>query len=209
MSISDRKLRHKVQVKQAILDFAQEVATAEGWEAVTMRRISAKIEYALPVIYTHFKNKEAIISALAGKGFGLLLEELQKVMESQSDIITTSKQMTLTYIKFAKTHKALYLAMYGQDGVSSFLKGNLEEGEKMFDFIHDWLKNLVQIHQARIPNTWESTKLIWATLHGLITLDNINQINDSKTKVETIASDFIQILIEKWKIDNTVHHHSN
>jgi AcrR family transcriptional regulator len=200
MTIKDKKLLHKAQVKQSILDFAQEIASTEGWEAVTMRGISAKIEFALPVIYTHFKNKEAIISTLASKGFVILLEALQAIVDSQIDIPTKAKQLAYTYINFAKTNKALYLAMYGQEGVSSFLDGNLKEGEKMFNFIHDWLKSLVEINHARIPNPWESTKLIWATLHGLITLDNINQINDSKTQVETIASDFIDILLEKWGV---------
>jgi len=200
MSISDRKTLHKTKVKQAILDFAEQVASQEGWEAVTMRRISAKIQYALPVIYTHFKNKEAIISSLASKGFVILFNQLDSAVQTNPNPVQSSLELALTYLNFAKTHKALYQAMYGQDGISSFLNGNLNEGEKVFDFILDHLNQLVEKNSAKIPNTHAATKLIWATLHGLIALDNINQISDTKIEIQTIATNFIKILLQSWEL---------
>ncbi len=200
MSISERKTLHKASIKQAILDFAEEVATLEGWDAVTMRRISSKIEYALPVIYTHFKNKEAIISTLARKGFIILLSQLEATLKSEPENIENSTELALVYINFAKTHKALYQAMYGQSGISSFLQGNLNEGEKVFDLIHNYLIYLVAEKQAKIADPLEATKLIWATLHGLITLDNINQITEAKIKIETVAINFIKILMQNWEL---------
>lgn len=200
MGIQERKLRHKNQVRQSILDFAESIAANEGWEAVTMRRISAEIEYALPVIYTHFKNKEEIISTLAVKGFTTLLDELQSIITKDNSILNISKELSQAYLRFGKKNKALYLAMYGQEGVSSFMSGNPSEGEKVFDFIQGWLKHLTDTNQAIIPDTWAATKLIWATLHGLVTLNNINQIDDKNIKIEQVVDDFINILAKSWNM---------
>jgi len=200
MSNSENKILKKQALRQSILDFAENIASTEGWEAVTMRRISAEIKYSLPIIYNHFKNKEDIITVLAVKGFKILLETLKATIESGKDVKKIAIDLALAYLDFAKTHKALYLAMYGQESVSTFLPTNLQEGEKVFDFIYVWLEALTKQKIAFIPNVWESTKLVWATLHGLVALDNINQINDTNTKVEKLATDFVNILIDRWEI---------
>ena len=200
MAISEKKILKKQALRKAILDFAERVASLEGWEAVTMRRISAEINYSLPVIYDYFKNKEEIIYNLAFKGYTILLDKLKSIAESDANIRQISVDLAKAYIEFAQTHKAFYLAMYGQEGISSFMPGNPKEAEKVFDFIQDWLKSLVVKNLAKIPDTWEATKLIWATLHGLIALHNINQINDDKISIDQVAVDFINLLLDKWEV---------
>jgi len=200
MPISEKKIQKKQALRKTILDFAENVASTEGWEAVTMRRISAEIKYSLPVIYDYFKNKEEIISTLAVKGYTILLDELKNIVENGQNNRQISIDLAKAYIEFAQTHKAFYLAMYGQEGISSFMPGNPKEAERVFDFIQNWLKNLVVSNEAKIPDTWETTKLIWATLHGLIALHNINQINDDKISIDQVVIDFINLLLDKWEV---------
>jgi len=46
------------------------LAEAEGWDAVTTRRLSSQIEYSQPVLYKHFTEMEQIADAIAIDGFG-------------------------------------------------------------------------------------------------------------------------------------------
>src|SRR6478672_1548091 len=49
-----RRERELAQRRQLIIESARELAEAEGWSAVTTRRLADKIEYSQPVLYQHF-----------------------------------------------------------------------------------------------------------------------------------------------------------
>src|SRR6201996_1567124 len=68
----DRRLRHELIVRTA-----RDLAEAEGWDAVTTRRLADRVEYSQPVLYSHFENKDAIVRAVAIEGFADLAAQLR------------------------------------------------------------------------------------------------------------------------------------
>src|SRR3954469_6133372 len=64
MGVKERRERERTQVRERILDAALEVFASEGLEGVTMRALADAIEYTPPVIYAHFRDKDAIIQEL-------------------------------------------------------------------------------------------------------------------------------------------------
>jgi AcrR family transcriptional regulator len=72
MTRLERRERERAERRQAIVTGARELAEADGWEAVTTRRLSDRIEYSQPVLYSHFENRDAIIEAVALEGFSEL-----------------------------------------------------------------------------------------------------------------------------------------
>jgi hypothetical protein len=63
MSITrNRRERERAERHSLILAVARELAEAEGWEAVTTRRLAERVEYSQPVLYSHFKGKDAIVA---------------------------------------------------------------------------------------------------------------------------------------------------
>src|SRR5580704_8700764 len=76
MGITDRKQRQKEEVRTSILDTAWEMVIAEGWQSFSIRKVADAIEYSVPVIYSHFENKDAILLEFNRKGFELLAETL-------------------------------------------------------------------------------------------------------------------------------------
>ena len=72
MVIEARRDRERAARRRLIVATARRLAEAEGWEAVTTRRLSAEIEYSQPVLYKHFTGLEQIAEAVAIDGFGEL-----------------------------------------------------------------------------------------------------------------------------------------
>ncbi|WP_306188186.1 TetR/AcrR family transcriptional regulator [Streptomyces sp. MK5] len=64
MPIQTRRERERAERRQLIVTALREPAEAEGWDAVTTRRPAATIEYSQPVLYSHFKSKDAIMAAV-------------------------------------------------------------------------------------------------------------------------------------------------
>jgi AcrR family transcriptional regulator len=54
MSIEDRRERERAARRRLIITTARTLAEAEGWDAVTTRRLSTEIEYSQPVLYKHW-----------------------------------------------------------------------------------------------------------------------------------------------------------
>ncbi|MEL6805067.1 MAG: helix-turn-helix domain-containing protein, partial [Bacteroidota bacterium] len=63
-AIRERREKEKAAQTNSILRAARKIAVAEGWTKVSIRKISKEIAYTPPVIYEHFKNKEAILIEL-------------------------------------------------------------------------------------------------------------------------------------------------
>jgi AcrR family transcriptional regulator len=201
MGSQERRQRHKQQVRTAILEAAQRIATQEGWEAVTMRRLANEIEYTLPILYVHFKSKEEIIAELANVGLADLKGKLEAIQKQYTGHFHDAMlQMSLTYCHYAQDNKAMYEAMFGQNGVSSFTRENPVEGENLFLYIQQNLQTLVDNGVAKIPNTWNATKLVWGTLHGLVALNTLGRISDQSSDLESVVADFVDFLVKSWEI---------
>ena len=69
MTVAERRQRDRAHRRQAIITAARQMAEAEGWDAVTTRRLADQIEYSQPVLYSHFPGKGSIIDAVAVEGF--------------------------------------------------------------------------------------------------------------------------------------------
>src|ERR1700748_3658099 len=65
--------RRAAERRQQILTAARTVAEAEGWPAVTSRRLADAIGYTQPVLYAHFPGgKTEIMRTVALAGFAEL-----------------------------------------------------------------------------------------------------------------------------------------
>ena len=85
MSTQARRQRERAERERLIVTAARELAEAEGWEAVTTRRLADRVEYSQPVLYSHFAGKDAIMAAVAVEGFAELAAQMRAARESARD----------------------------------------------------------------------------------------------------------------------------
>ena len=78
MGIKERRQRQRQQLREGILAAAREIASEEGWRAVTIRKIAAIIEYSPPVIYEYFDSKDEILLELMRQGYAEQLEAVER-----------------------------------------------------------------------------------------------------------------------------------
>lgn len=114
MSIQERRQREQAERERLIIKAARELAEAEGWDAVTTRRLAAEIDYSQPVLYSHFKGKDAIMAAVAAEGFADMAAELRAVRTAAPDPQAALAAVGAAYAAFAERRPALYDAMFTQ-----------------------------------------------------------------------------------------------
>jgi len=158
-----------------ILDAAREMFVAEGYEAVTMRRIAEKIEYSPTAIYFHFKDKDALIHELCDTDFGKLAQEFGPIARI-GDPIERLCRVGHVYADFGLRNPNHYRLMFmtphpPYDVADSRLQqGNPEEDAYAF------VKQIVveAIAKGRLRRDLKDPELVsqtvWAAVHGVISL---------------------------------------
>ena len=132
---------------------AWRIAEAEGWPAVTMRRIAGDLGVTQPVLYTVFSGRQALIDTVALNGFTAIAAALEAAEPSSSARMQT-------YLDFAAAHPAVYEAMFAMPSDLQFGGAAHEPLTRAFAAIRD-----------AFPGADDTrAEVAWATLHGLATL---------------------------------------
>jgi AcrR family transcriptional regulator len=81
-----------------------------------MRSLSSKVGVLRTAPYRHFKNKDALLLAIAEKGFNELTTRYQKINCDKSlGSLSKLQNITLAYIKFAIINPGPFRLMFGQE----------------------------------------------------------------------------------------------
>ncbi|MGI5505150.1 TetR/AcrR family transcriptional regulator [Lentzea sp. CA-135723] len=164
MSIQNRRERERAERHQLIIDAARDLAEAEGWDAVTTRKLAEKVEYSQPVLYSHFKGKDAIVRAVAIQGCGDLARVLRKARPSRGE--SRLRAAAEAYLKFAKERPALYDAMFVQQ--SDIPWGTDDAPQELLDAFGELVAAVEPIRGDR--HLEALTEVFWSSLHGIATL---------------------------------------
>ncbi|MEV5749709.1 TetR/AcrR family transcriptional regulator [Actinoallomurus sp. NPDC052308] len=166
MSIQARRERERAERERLIVTAARELAESEGWDAVTTRRLAAEIEYSQPVLYSHFKGKDAIMAAVAIEGCADMAAELRAARTSAADPRQALAAVGAAFAAFADRHPALFDAMFVHavdlpfatpEAPPALQEAFGELREAVRPFAHD-------------DNLGTLTETFWSGLHGLMTL---------------------------------------
>lgn len=175
MGIIERKQRLREITRKNIVDAALVIVNQEGWEALSMRKIAAIIEYTAPVIYEHFKNKEAILMELTNKGYHKLATKMKGAKGTE---VLPAKQMEaiwLAYWDFAFADKESYKLMFGVN--TACCKLQLPDSEIPYQIVRETIVELGNFadstrNEVEIISKYYS---YWAIVHGLIAITLINK----------------------------------
>ena len=152
----DLKLR-----REQITALARDVAEAEGWAAVTMRRLSGDLGVTQPVLYSAFAGRQALIDAVALDGFATLTAALEAAP-------ATPLARMQAYLDFAAAHPNIYEAMFSMPSELRFAEDAHQPLTRAFTAIRDAFPPHDQDEDSDAGDV--RAEVAWATLHGLATL---------------------------------------
>ncbi|OBJ49053.1 TetR/AcrR family transcriptional regulator [Mycobacterium sp. 1423905.2] len=188
MAIEHRRERERSARRKLIIATARKLAEAEGWDAVTTRRLSTEIEYSQPVLYKHFAGMEQIADAIAVDGFGELAEEIRVARGrggAASDALTS---VAGAYLDFARDNPAVYDAMFTR---ATTLRFAAEDTPPQLTAAFDELHQAVGLVAGQ-RDADALTEVLWAALHGLATLGRNGRLRPDH------ESQRLQLLVQQF-----------
>lgn len=167
-----RKDGEREQRHQRIVTAAHQLAEAEGWDAVTTRRLADAIGYSQPVLYSHFANKNAIMAAVAVQGFVELADALRAARAKTADPRKSLSATVNAFVGFAADNPARYDVMFTLHTGLVFAS---EDTPAELVAAYDELSKAVRPFATK-RNLEAKTEVLWAAIHGLITLGRANRL---------------------------------
>jgi AcrR family transcriptional regulator len=173
MGTLERRERERQELKIKILDTARELFVAEGYDAVTMRKIAERIEYSPAAIYAHFKDKTSLIRELCETDFRAFAQTFLEFLQV-TDPIERLRRAGRAYVDFALENPQHYRLMFmtprpiidGEDGEAN------DPGRNAYAFLRNTVEDAVAQHLLRpeLTDTDLVAQTIWAGLHGVVAL---------------------------------------
>ncbi len=162
------------ETSQALLDAAHRLLASEGSDALTVRRIATEAGMSTMNVYSRFGGKDGVIDELYADGYRRLIAAIEAVPPSDrvtDEILTVAR----TYRQFALDNPTYYGIMF-RSAITGF-----EPSQESVDLALGGLSSFVErvrrgqdLEQlARFPgrDATESAAWLWATCHGLISLE--------------------------------------
>jgi len=186
MGSKERMLRQKEDVRCRILEAAWNIVKAEGWQALSMRRIADAIEYTAPIIYGYFENKEALLIEFTRKGFLNLACRLHEAKAKHRLPAKQLEAMWFAYWNFAFEEQEYYQLMFGVEVNCCVMSKNFPESELPDEIFGAVIQELVD--RSNNPNTDVCKKYytFWSIIHGLISINIVNKGKSDKLNQEIL-----------------------
>jgi AcrR family transcriptional regulator len=193
--VTEKRLKQKEVVKDSILSAARTIVLSEGWQAVSIRKIADAIGYSLPVVYTHFESKDAILEEFVKLGFAMLSEAVQEAKNKSNQAEQQLTNIADTYFEFAFAKREYYQMMFGLGMPNCERARQVSEIGQFGAILVGTIQNL-----SHPPADEEKTKLkfhtFWSILHGLTAINMVNIAATPDSMQQRVLKDAVQGFIK-------------
>jgi len=195
MGIKQRREREREATQQAILQAALSIATEEGWQAVTIRRVAERIEYSPSALYKYFEDKEGILRTLLLQGFQHMVAALARIAAQEQHPEKRLQQMAAAYWDFAWHQPTVYQLMFD-------LKGKIhevEEAKAAFLVVRAAIEEWSRVCGVKMGDTDQAVEMMWATMHGFVALTLAQYLSGGPTRAKETLTQAVSDLLLGWK----------
>jgi len=163
---------HHGDLKQALVESGMKILVDQGVSSLTLRRAAraAGVSHSAP--YAHFKDKKALLAAIASRGFLELYSQLTETLNEYRNfphnlLIETG----WTYTRFAlykpNCFKLMFSGILGEDHAYPEFNAAVQKTyQKLIEIVEICQSNKV----LRPASTEMNVILVWSLVHGFISL---------------------------------------
>jgi len=163
-------VRAPQNVRERVLQAAQELFLTDGPHGVSMRKVAAKAGVTAPAIYRHYKDKDELLSEIINAG----LEILQRYLEPAFRASTPFERLQLLidyYLDFALEQPRYFDFAFLAPSHDMHLADELARyNRSTFMFAVQQVQLCMEQGVFEKDDPLETSIMLWAEAHGLVTL---------------------------------------
>ena len=151
-----------------------------GEDALTLRAVGRASGISHNAPYKHFKNRDALLAAVATRDFVMLAEAFKTVRKSSAKPAAKLRKALKVVVDFSLQHPARYRLLFNDPAIAA-QKGQLEK--TAFAAFGEFTVIVQECQAAQsLPDGPQATLagLLFATMHGLIALEASGRMHAEK-----------------------------
>lgn len=181
-------------LKETLIKVSEGIIETQGLNALTLRAAARASGVSHMAPYRHFDDKDALLAAVAGKGFLELAMRMKEASAGQKDPVERLLQIGVAYVYFAHCRPGLFRLMFSA-GIND--RARFDELTIAGEFAFTVCSNAVAecyTGEATLPESVLHLRSLaeWSLVHGLATLlidDHVDlPRNDPQGLQTTIAA---------------------
>src|SRR5262245_41280881 len=134
--------KRKAETREKILAAGRELLLKEGFDAFSMRKLAAMVNYTATAIYVHFPDKESLLAELVEQEFIRFRRAFDRT-SNIADPIDRLRKMGITFVEFALQRPDAFKFLFMNTQIEAFPKmGLIEKGNPAVD-CYAYLKGTV------------------------------------------------------------------
>jgi AcrR family transcriptional regulator len=174
MNSSDRKKRHRQDLKDKILAAARELLLSQGVAGLSMRNLAAKVGYSATAIYSYFADKNAVLRALLDADCVALRRAMDDAA-GEPDPVERLGQMGRAYVEFGLRNPGHYRVLLMTEVEPGVMDDNPRRGDPAQDayaLLRQAVADAIRAGRFRpeFTDPDQVTQLIWSGVHGIVSL---------------------------------------
>lgn len=156
-------------LRRALIQAGLKLLSEGGVPALTLRAAAqlAGVSHAAP--YRHFRDKDALLAAIAEEGFRMLTASMQREMEAVgSDAAARLRASAWGYVAFARAHPATFRTMFGNAPAGEECPPSLAAaGREAYGVLREQIAEGIRRGRLRRGDPDELSLAAWSLVHGL------------------------------------------
>lgn len=196
--MTDSARYHHGDLRAALLREADTLLRQDGVDGLSLRKLAERVGVSRMAPYHHFRDKNALLSALAARGFSELGELVEQArLEPGADIEQGLREFVHAYLAFATSHPEQYELMFGR---TLWKSGQPSDELKQIAFtsFRRYAERVAALlSDTSLPEGSQPLRLAqasWATLHGLCRL-LIDGIYVDRADMEAVSEEAVQVMV--------------
>jgi AcrR family transcriptional regulator len=168
---SDTPHYHHGDLRNALLQAAEQLLVEQGVAGLSLRAVAkqAGVSHAAP--YRHFRDKAALLRALAQSGF----ERLAAVMQTATDTVAYNPELKLVeagvaYVRLAVDQPEISQLMFGGSVEPQNDEAYQQAARAAFEALVEIIREGVSTGVFRDRDLQELALVAWTAMHGMAML---------------------------------------
>ncbi len=167
-----RSSYHHGDLRQVLMDEAALMIKEEGEQALSMRKLAARVGVSRTAPYHHFSDKQTLLCGIAEEGFRRfsLIGDAREFDDDGLLSMSVQLDFVRNYLKFARQNSQYYDLMFG---------GHLWKSQRLTDSLTREAHSTFRLYVDRLRQWKEDGRILpdidplrfaqvsWSTLHGM------------------------------------------
>jgi len=155
------------RLRADIVAAAERLLATQPVESLSLRAVAREVGVTAPALYLHFADRRELVWAVLERQFGALTAATAAAMSDSTDPVDRLRRWCLAYCRFGLQQQGHYRAMFESWNAE---RVDLPLAELPGSALHHSLLTAVAACGAPAEEVDELATLVWAGLHGLVSL---------------------------------------